>query len=138
MINKSGGTAGKDSVNYRISLPAEIIHGLGIEKDDRGVVLEWDAENKKLIIKKAGNLNCQLKNLKEYKMKTTIGDCVCFENNDKMYVLIKTENIDHVDDTDWDYYECPICKGINININCNYCPTCGVKIEFDKQLLEEI
>ena len=50
MINKVGGTAGKDSVNYRISVPADIIHGLGIEKDNRGVILEWDSENKRLTI----------------------------------------------------------------------------------------
>lgn len=52
MINKVGGNAGKDSVNYRISLPAEIIHGLGVEKDNRGVILEWDSENKRLVITK--------------------------------------------------------------------------------------
>ena len=41
MINKAGGTAGKDSKNYRISLPADMIKKLGITEDDRSVILEF-------------------------------------------------------------------------------------------------
>jgi len=52
IFNKAGGNAGKESFGYKISLPAEIIHGLGIEKDDRGVILEWDEVNKVLKISK--------------------------------------------------------------------------------------
>ena len=53
IFNKAGGNAGKESYSYKISLPANIIHGLGIEKDDRGVILEWDEENKRLTVTKA-------------------------------------------------------------------------------------
>lgn len=51
MINKAGGTAGKNSVNYRLSLPADMVKALGISEADRGVTLEFDGE--KIIIKKA-------------------------------------------------------------------------------------
>lgn len=50
MFNKAGGTAGKDSVNYKLSLPAQMVKDLGITKDDRGVVLIF--EDDKIIIKK--------------------------------------------------------------------------------------
>jgi len=53
IFNKAGGNAGKESYGYKISLPAEIIHGLSIEKDNRGVILEWDEENKRLTVTKA-------------------------------------------------------------------------------------
>lgn len=39
MINKAGGTAGKKSVNYRISLPAEMVKALGVNETDREVEL---------------------------------------------------------------------------------------------------
>lgn len=51
MINKAGGTAGKNSVNYRISLPAEMVKLLGITENERSVILTM--ENDSIIIKKA-------------------------------------------------------------------------------------
>ena len=51
MINKAGGTAGKESVNYRISLPSEAVRMIGVTNDDRKVILEYDKE--KITIKKA-------------------------------------------------------------------------------------
>lgn len=51
MINKAGGNSGKETVNYRISLPAEAIRMLGVTKEDRKVILEYDEE--KITIKKA-------------------------------------------------------------------------------------
>lgn len=51
MINKAGGNAGKESVNYKISLPSEAVRMLGITKEDRKVILEYDEE--KITIKKA-------------------------------------------------------------------------------------
>lgn len=45
MINKAGGNAGKSSVNYRISLPADVIEKLNVTSDDREVNLEWDDDN---------------------------------------------------------------------------------------------
>ena len=50
MINKAGGTAGKNSVNYRISLPADMIKELGITEEDRTVIVK--CEDKKIIIEK--------------------------------------------------------------------------------------
>lgn len=54
MINKAGGNAGKNSVNYRISLPADMMHSLGITKEDREVILE--EKSGIITIKKAGPL----------------------------------------------------------------------------------
>lgn len=51
MINKAGGNAGKESVNYKISLPSEAVRMIGITKEDRKVILEYDEE--KITIKKA-------------------------------------------------------------------------------------
>ena len=50
MINKAGGTAGKDSVNYRVSLPAPWIKDMGLSEENRELKLEFDGE--KIIIKK--------------------------------------------------------------------------------------
>lgn len=47
---KAGGTAGKNSKNYKISLPANMVRELGVTEDDRSVVLT--CEDGKLIIKK--------------------------------------------------------------------------------------
>lgn len=51
MINKAGGNAGKESVNYKISLPSEAVRMIGVTKEDRKVILEYDEE--KITIKKA-------------------------------------------------------------------------------------
>lgn len=51
MINKAGGNAGKDSVNYRVSLPAEWIKNMGITLEDREVELVY--ENNMITIRKA-------------------------------------------------------------------------------------
>nr|DAL17269.1 MAG TPA_asm: Toxin SymE, type I toxin-antitoxin system [Caudoviricetes sp.] len=51
MINKVGGNAGKESVNYKVSLPAEAVRMIGVTKEDRKVILECDEE--KITIKKA-------------------------------------------------------------------------------------
>lgn len=44
MINKVGGNAGKGAVNYRISLPAEMVREIGVTSEDRAVVLEFDGK----------------------------------------------------------------------------------------------
>ena len=51
MIAKAGGTAGKNSKNYKISLPADMIRELGVTEEDRSVILT--CENEILTIKKA-------------------------------------------------------------------------------------
>lgn len=50
IIGKAGGTAGKSSVNYKISLPAEMVKALGVTPEDKGVILTF--EENKIIIKK--------------------------------------------------------------------------------------
>ena len=50
MINKAGGTAGRNSVNYRISLPAEMIRAIGITEFDRSVNVKF--VDGKIIIEK--------------------------------------------------------------------------------------
>lgn len=39
MIQKAGGTAGKNSKNYRISIPADMVRELGVTEKDRSVIL---------------------------------------------------------------------------------------------------
>ena len=50
MIAKAGGTAGKNSKNYKISIPADIVRELGVTKEDRSVILT--CEDGKVIIEK--------------------------------------------------------------------------------------
>lgn len=51
MINKAGGSAGKNSVNYRVSLPADMIKDLGVTEEDRAVELYFEGDA--IVIKKA-------------------------------------------------------------------------------------
>lgn len=53
MINKAGGTAGKNSVNYRLSLPADMVRAIGVNEDDRGVLLRL--EENRIVIEKAAD-----------------------------------------------------------------------------------
>lgn len=50
MINKAGGGSGKNTVNYRVSLPAPWMQQMGITEEDREVILSFDGE--KIIIEK--------------------------------------------------------------------------------------
>ena len=47
---KAGGTAGKNSKNYKISLPADMVRELGVTEDDRSVTLT--CEDGKIVIEK--------------------------------------------------------------------------------------
>lgn len=51
MINKAGGTAGKGSVNYRVSLPAPWMEQIGVCEEDREVNITFK-DNKIIISKK--------------------------------------------------------------------------------------
>ena len=51
IIGKAGGTSGKHTVNYKISIPVAMIYALGITKEDRSVNLEL--VDNQIIIKKA-------------------------------------------------------------------------------------
>ena len=48
MFAKAGGTAGKNSKNYKISLPADMVRELGVTEEDRCVILT--CEDGKVII----------------------------------------------------------------------------------------
>ena len=50
MINKAGGTSGKGTKNYRVSIPVDIVRALGITEEDRGVLMTL--EGGKIIIEK--------------------------------------------------------------------------------------
>lgn len=39
IINKAGGNAGKNAVNYKISLPSEYIKEIGVTQEDREVTV---------------------------------------------------------------------------------------------------
>lgn len=52
-MGKAGGTAGKNSVNYKISLPAEMVKALGVTQDDKAVTVSFVDE--KIIIEKKTN-----------------------------------------------------------------------------------
>lgn len=53
IIAKAGGTAGKNSVNYKISLPAEMVKELGVTPEDKSVIVSFD--NGRIIIEKKKN-----------------------------------------------------------------------------------
>lgn len=50
IMGKAGGTAGKNSVNYKVSLPADMVKELGVTQEDKSVLLSFD--NGKIIIEK--------------------------------------------------------------------------------------
>lgn len=50
IIGKAGGTAGKNSVNYKISLPAEMVKQLGVTQEDKSVFVYF--ENGKIVVEK--------------------------------------------------------------------------------------
>ena len=50
MIAKAGGTAGKNSKNYKLSLPADMVRELGVTEEDRSVILT--CKGGKVIIEK--------------------------------------------------------------------------------------
>lgn len=55
MFAKAGGTAGKNSKLYRLSLPADMVRELGVTEDDKSVILT--CENGKIVIEKDKNLS---------------------------------------------------------------------------------
>lgn len=40
IVTKQGGTASKNAVTYRLTLPAEIVKSLGITPEDRSIELD--------------------------------------------------------------------------------------------------
>ena len=50
MFAKAGGTAGKNSKNYKISIPADMVRELGVTEEDRSVILT--CKDGKVVIEK--------------------------------------------------------------------------------------
>ena len=50
IMGKAGGHSGKNTVNYKISLPAEMVKELGVTQEDKSVLVSF--ENGKIVIKK--------------------------------------------------------------------------------------
>lgn len=50
IMGKAGGNSGKNTVNYKISLPAEMVKSLGATQEDRAVSVDY--VNGKIIIEK--------------------------------------------------------------------------------------
>ena len=53
IMGKAGGTAGKNSVNYKISLPADMVKELGVTQEDRSVLVSF--KDGKITIEKKTN-----------------------------------------------------------------------------------
>ena len=75
MINKADDTAGKESLNYRVSLPAPWIEKMGLSKENRKLILTFDGT--KIIIEKVNKneSNSKQRNIAKrelYKRKNTI------------------------------------------------------------------
>ena len=51
MINKAGGTAGQNSLNYKMSIPSAWANKLGITEESRNVIATFDG--KKIIIQRS-------------------------------------------------------------------------------------
>lgn len=69
IMGKAGGNAGKNSVNYKISLPAEMVKELGVTQEDKSVLVSF--ENGKIIIeKKIGKNSCDNASEKDCKADT--------------------------------------------------------------------
>ena len=50
IMGKAGGNSGKNTVNYKISLPAEMVKALGVTQEDKAVSVDY--VNGKIIIEK--------------------------------------------------------------------------------------
>jgi len=53
IVGKAGGTAGSESLNYKMTIPSKWANEMGITKDNRDLSVEFDKKNKKIIVKKA-------------------------------------------------------------------------------------
>lgn len=112
IMGKAGGTAGKNSVNYKISLPSEMVKKLNITPRDKSVFLHsfFDAI---LIWKNIENHDDSIMNAYEY---------LSFLQ-DK--ASAKKPNIT------LNFYACPFCGSCrSIKQKHNYCQDCGQKLDW--------
>lgn len=54
IMGKAGGHSGKNTVNYKISLPAEMVKALGVTQEDKSVTVDF-IDGKIIIKKKLSN-----------------------------------------------------------------------------------
>ena len=51
-LNKSGGTAGKGGITYRVTIPSTWAKAIGIMEDSRDLSIIYDEKKQQIIIKK--------------------------------------------------------------------------------------
>ena len=51
-LNKSGGTAGKGGITYRVTIPSTWAKAIGITEDSRDLSIIYDEKKQQIIIKK--------------------------------------------------------------------------------------
>lgn len=51
-LNKSGGTAGKDGITYRVTIPSTWAKAIGITEDSRDLSIRYDEKKQEIVIKK--------------------------------------------------------------------------------------
>lgn len=112
IMGKAGGTAGKNSVNYKISLPAEMVKELKITPRDKSVFLDsfFDAI---LIWKKTENHDDTIMSAYGY---------LSFLQ-DKLEAKKPKINLG--------FYACPVCGSVrSIKQKHDYCHDCGQKLDW--------
>jgi hypothetical protein len=63
--------------------------------------------------------------------KNKIGKLKDLVINHNSHIIITQNDCMGKDEYYGCWYRCPICNTTNINLECNYCPSCGNKIIFD-------
>ncbi len=53
IVKKAGGNSGLKSLAYFVSIPTPWVKKLGVTPDDRDVVIAFDEENGRIIVRKA-------------------------------------------------------------------------------------
>ncbi len=51
-LNKSGGTAGKGGITYRVTIPSTWAKAIGITEDSRDLSIKYDEKKQEIVIKK--------------------------------------------------------------------------------------
>lgn len=52
-IGKAGGTAGSESLNYKMSIPSAWAQKMGISSEDRNLIVKFDEKELKITVEKA-------------------------------------------------------------------------------------
>lgn len=114
IMGKAGGTAGKNSVNYKISLPAEMVKELGVTQEDKSVLLDLFCGGI-IIIKNAEKQEPR----SVYEFLSMLAD----KARPKSPIINKY------------YYWCPVCKSKrSIRQKHNYCHDCGQTLKWESDV----